>query len=166
MLSMQGKKSDINSESYEKELKERILKKIKINDNGCWEWLSCSRNGYGVIRAKRRTYLVHRLTYELWKNIDPQTYFVCHKCDNPICCNPDHMFLGSQVENIGDAKNKKRMKQGENHYNRKLNEKQVLEIKKLLKYGLSFRKIGKLYGVSYSCIGSISLGKSWKTLKD
>lgn len=159
------KKIDMNSEKYEKELMNRMKTKIKKLKNGCWEWLGCTKQGnYGVIRAKRRNYLVHRLMFELYLKEDIQGKYVCHRCDNPICCNPQHMFIGSQTENMKDAVLKKRMKYGEDHYARKLCEDDVIKIRKMRNTGLSFRKIAEKFLVSYSCITGIIWGKTWKNL--
>lgn len=160
---MQGIKSNIDSYKYEKEIIERILKNIKINETNCWEWLKCTnQNNYGVIRAKRRNYLVHRLIFEIIKKQNIKGKLVCHTCDNPLCCNPDHMFIGTQTENMKDAQLKKRMKQGEKHYRHKLTIKNLEEIRLLLKNGNSIRKIALIFNVSASCIAAISSGRNWK----
>lgn len=160
---MQGVKSEIESEKYKKELIERLLKNKEIDQNGCWIWQKCVKeHDYGIIRAKRRNYLAHRLSYEVFKNKKPGKKYVCHTCDNPLCINPDHLFLGDQTKNMLDAKIKKRMVHGENHYNRKLSITQVIEIRKLLSIGFSQRRIAKIFNVSGSCISGIAINKTWK----
>lgn len=163
---MQGKKSDLQSESYNEELKNRLLNYKLIDNNGCWIWKKCTnQQGYGIIRARRKNLLAHRLSYELFKKENPGEKEVCHMCDIPICINPEHLFLGTHSENMKDALRKKRHPREENHYNAKLNTEMVKSIKNLLRNKLSLRKIAKLYNVSASAINSISLNRSWKSVE-
>lgn len=160
---VQGRKSDIESEQYKNEIKNRLLSKKNIDVNGCWIWFGCvNENDYGVIRAKRKNYLAHRLSFEIFNNCNPEGKFVCHSCDQPLCINPNHLFLGTQTDNMLDAKQKKRMKSGEKHYISKLSYKEVEEIRVLLNNKFSQFRIAELYGVSESNISYISSGKTWK----
>lgn len=160
---MKGKKTEnVNSEEYTNELKQRLIQKTVINENGCWLWTGCTKQfDYGVVRAKRKNYLAHRLAYEIFKNELPGNKYVCHSCDTPRCINPDHLFLGTQTENMFDAKTKKRMKSGEDHYSTKLSKKDVEEIRVLVGMKFSQRKLAKLFSVSQSCIGQIARKQRW-----
>ena len=161
---MQGKKLDYNSEYYVNEMKERLKKKMNINDNQCWIWTGCLLHGYGIIRARGRNYSAHRLSFELFKGINPGKNFLCHKCDNPSCINPDHLFQGNQHDNMQDAVEKKRMKYGSNHYLSKLTELDLKEIKELLKIGFTQKRISEIFKVDPSSISKINSGKTWKNL--
>lgn len=83
--------------------------------NGCWEWIGArDKNGYGRIQVmtdgKWGTQLVHREAYKLLRGNLPDDLGLCHRCDNPPCVNPDHLFLGTQLDNMTDAKLKGRVR--------------------------------------------------------
>ena len=83
---------------------------IPVPESGCWLWTGAYfEKGYGVFRFQYRNYRAHRFAYELYKGQVPNDLFVLHKCDTPECVNPNHLFLGTQTDNIRDAVKKKRM---------------------------------------------------------
>jgi HNH endonuclease len=95
-------------------LLKKIFSRISREPNGCWLWLrSKSPKGYGRIsrRGYRSPQLVHRVVYELCRGAIPEGMYVCHKCDTPSCCNPDHLFIGSQTSNMADMVSKSRQGQ-------------------------------------------------------
>jgi len=140
------------------DIKSRLLGKIEIN-NECWEWQGATNNhGYGTMKITnlqgsdegRKTCYVHRMSYLCHNNEFPSDQLVCHTCDNPICINPDHLFLGSNQDNMNDMKSKNR--QGTNntiHYGNNHAGKKV--IADGIEYK-SFSEAGRALGVSCTMI--------------
>lgn len=156
-------------------LKYWILHNINVNrETGCWEWArSLDSAGYGLIRdtsgPRSRLLKAHRALYEIEKGPIPQGLICCHKCDNPKCCNPDHIFLGTYKDNTQDAVKKKRMKQpclkAEKSPVAKLTNADVLEIRERYRTTKdSAAKISKDYGVGSHCIQQIVAGVNWRSI--
>lgn len=160
-----GKKIDFENEEYIINAKKRFYEKIKIIENGCWIWCGGTNQKYGILRFKKKNLGAHRFSYEFIKNEKIGDKFVCHKCDNPICVNPDHLFLGTHKDNMKDATLKKRMAFGEKKGFNKLKEKDVQEIQRLVKIGLSQSQIAKIFEIEQTNISLIMKNKNWKNSK-
>lgn len=139
-----------------KNLEKRFWPKVK-KENGCWKWLAAKNYGYGQLGIKRSGPCIgaHRLSWILHYGEIPHDMCVLHKCDNRECTNPEHLFLGTQRDNVLDMMMKGRGKQ----YGAKLNKDQVARIKALRAIGLTQRTIGILFGVHQSTVSDICLGK-------
>ena len=146
-----------------KTLQKRFWSKVKKQDNGkCWLWMGCKDpNGYGRFSMPpSRAILAHRLAFELvYSTKIPEGMFACHKCDNPFCVNPNHIFLGTPADNMADAKRKGRMERGEKRYSAKLTRSMVLAIRK--EQG-PIGKLARQYGVCEALISGILNHKRWK----
>lgn len=144
---------------------------LKLEKTSCWNWVAGSTAwGYGVFRVKRsgkwKMEGAHRLSWERdsGKGI-PRGMFVCHRCDNPACCNPSHLFLGTQADNIMDAKLKGRTSQGEKSVQAKLSVEDVKKIRRMASEGQMQMRIAAHYGVSRSRICLIVNHKCWKHVR-
>lgn len=143
-----------------------ILDRIEKKDNDCWEYnFQKDRNGYGHIHfgGKYGSYIfTHRLVFEIVNNVTLSIKdFICHNCDNPSCCNPDHLFLGNAKDNMIDMKNKNRnyITYGERSGMHKLTTEEILRIREDKR---SLRIIANEYGVVKSTISIIKNRKSRK----
>lgn len=141
------------------------------NDEQCWEWnAALSGSGYGKLTINQRPVTAHRFAWELVNGKIPDGLFACHKCDNRKCVNPNHLFLGTQKDNMRDMTNKGRRavgakvsSPGERNPNRKLNLIQVEEIRhKYAQGGTTYKKLAREYHVCKSMIGYIISGTNWK----
>lgn len=148
-----------------KGLTERFKIGIKDKANGCWNVNPTARGGYGKIQAFGKPMSYHRVSYELFNGSIPKGLHVCHKCDNPKCVNPEHLFLGSSLDNMRDKISKGRhkgAKSGEQHHRAKLTIWQVEDIRKLCQLGeISQYDIAELFGVSQTTVNNIKTGKRW-----
>lgn len=152
------------------DLSVRFWEKVS-KSSGCWEWTGCKgKKGYGEIGigGKRGTAFAHRVSYELHHGAIPDGMHILHKCDNPSCVRPDHLFAGTHTDNMRDMWAKERGRcdgagrVGSANGNHRLTEAQVTDILEQLGDGKSRRSIGNQYGVSKTLIGLIAKGKVWK----
>ena len=151
----------------------------------CWEWqgdrAAC---GYGIIRLVRsdsngfRAY-AHRFSYEVHGGKIPSGLLVCHRCDNRLCVNPTHLFLGTDKDNSDDKVRKGRQSRGAKHsaimkitspkgekvWCSKITADQICEIFNLRSQSLTYREIGAIFNVDRTCIYKIIKGKRWQHLQ-
>lgn len=131
----------------------------------CWLWTGYLAGGYGRITFEH-TFAgrmpAHRASMLLHHGEIPEGKFVLHKCDNRLCVRPDHLFFGTQQENIADmhAKGRSRVAIGEHHGFAKLTEAQVREIRSIK--GVTTRAMAETFGVSHGQISRIRLRYDWK----
>lgn len=147
--------------------KERIEKKVeKIPEAGCWIWTGATQvRGYGEIISNNKKYLAHRASYEAFIGKIPKNMNVCHSCDNVFCVNPNHLFLGTQKENLQDMAKKGRSTLGSKNPKAKLNEDNIHAVKTLLKMNWKCASIARMLNVSASCISAIKRNERWAHVK-
>lgn len=155
---------NLSMKATEQELWKRAIKayeKDVIKQEGCWDWKGLLyKKGYACISGSctHKTRSAHRISWMIHKGPIPDGMHVLHNCDNRKCTNPEHLFLGTNLDNSNDCTKKFRQ-------HSVLKKNQVIEVKKLLKEGnLSHREIGELFGVKREAITKINNGKRWKNI--
>lgn len=127
----------------------------------CWLWTG-AKASYGHGRFTVHTKIVvrsHRFIWEILHGVIPEGMVICHKCDNTACVNPEHLFMGTQADNIRDMHLKKREIRGSKCPWAKLTKEQSLDIKNDTR---PQRKIAKEYGICQQSVSLIKQGKNWK----
>ena len=143
-------------------VKDRLLEYVDKSGD-CWIWTGHKDpNGYGRLNIDLVPRLAHRLMMELEGHQITPDQFVCHKCDNPSCVNPAHLFIGTAADNSGDMTQKGRSCRGERNGHSKLTENEVLDIRKRYDGGEVQSKIAKEYGLHQVTVSEIVTRKIWK----
>ena len=150
-------------------IKKRFWSKVEIGgENECWEWKGSIFQGTGYghfhyyrIPGKQRNVIAHRFAYRIIKGRIPKGLSVCHTCDNTLCCNPRHLWLGTTAANLADMRLKGRSGRGEKQWKSKLRDSDILIIRKMRAGGALQRDIARRFGVSRSLIGLICRKKIW-----
>lgn len=164
-----------------KTAEERFWEKVrKAEGEACWEWTASLfvNSGYGCFCYDRRLQGAHRVSWQMVHGPIPDGLWVLHKCDNPKCVRPDHLFLGTPMDNVRDMVAKGRgvsptgdahwfrqkigAQRGANNFNAKLDEGAVFAIKAGLAAGDPVDLVAHLYGVSGPAISLILTGKNWQ----
>lgn len=139
----------------------------------CWEWQGTRRrDGYGVVYVDGRQRRAHRVAYEQAYGPIPAGRSVCHRCDNPPCVRPSHLFVATQADNLADMRGKGRhfspfrgqVQRGATNRNAKLTEEAVLTIRRLAEEGMLQRDIAARFGIDRANVSHIVRRKSWATI--
>ncbi len=138
-------------------------------EDSCWEFQgSRDAKGYGFAHHDGQRYRAHRLAFKLKYGIEPGTLFVCHKCDNPSCCNPGHLFLGTRSDNMLDCFEKGRLaspfmgRQGSDVHNAKLTDDDVRVIRARYDAGERYSSIHRDYPhVNHTLVWQVCKRKIW-----
>lgn len=149
-----------NPDSFKQKFESRIF----YSPDGCWYWIgTCFKNSaYGRIGFSKISLLAHRAAYELYIGVIPTNLLVCHTCDNPLCVNPDHLWLGTPADNMKDKCSKGRQSIPAS-VPIKLNKADALNVLSLVG-NISDKEIASRYGVTKDLIGLVRRGKVWKDL--
>jgi len=151
----------------------RFISKIDISpglgpNGNCWEWkMYLDKDKYGQFGCCKnnvvKTYKSHRMSFELFTNkLVPEGLCVCHTCDNPSCCNPNHLFLGTHQDNMKDKIKKNRQPCGENMYNSKQTWNNINNIRTLYNNGTyTIEELAKKFLTGIGDISRIIANKTW-----
>ncbi len=147
---------------------EDFWKKVDIKgEDDCWEWLGGRNHHYGLFQMNMKVYRTHRLSYEFTYGSIPEGLYVLHSCNNPPCCNPKHLRLGTHIDNMKqmdkDGRRRCLILFGDESRHHKLTEKHVGEIKE--KYSTGYytqQQLAGEYNITQSNISHIITGKLWK----
>lgn len=142
---------------------QRMMGRLDRTESGCWEYTARrDPDGYGMVGSgvSGRSVRTHRLAYTVLKGPVPDGMMVCHTCDNPPCCNPEHLFLGTAKDNIGDcwAKNRASDRSGSNNGASKLTTEQVSDIHARYKAKETMTSIAKIHGIGFQNVSLIVHG--------
>jgi hypothetical protein len=142
---------------------ERVMAKVRVGE-GCWEWTGGTNMGYGQISVGNRPQRVHRIAYEHHFGLIPKGMLVCHRCDNRLCVNPAHLWLGTIADNVRDmwAKGRENLTnqvRGERVNTAKLTAADVVAIRADPRSSL---RVAPDYGVSPSMVRQIRARTSWR----
>lgn len=132
--------------------------------SGCWLWHGAlNAHGYGRATIGGATGLAHRAAYAAAHG-DPGSLVVRHTCDVRACVNPDHLRLGTQLDNIQDTVDRGRTPAGERSGTCRLTEAQVIELREMAAAGVHYNELAARYGVARSTVASAALGWKWRHL--
>lgn len=151
-------------------LAERFWVRVKIaGPDDCWEWTGSGvPKGYGTLCEGRwKRHYAHRLSYELHFGPIPDGFEVLHTCDNPPCCNPAHLYIGTAHDNMQDCLKRGRHNppRGTRSAHAKLTDETVRAIRQAHASGVSCAELARQYGVSVSTIGAVARRGSWQHIK-
>lgn len=135
-------------------------------ESGCWNYvcMNYDKDGYAQIMYRGESYRAHRFAWKLANGNIPAGMHVLHECDNPKCCNPGHLFIGTQQDNMADRNKKGRQAFGTSVNTAVLTERDVVEIRKMLDDGIRQADIAKIYEVHRSTIYLVKNGRNWKNV--
>lgn len=137
----------------------------------CWLWRGARKSGgglrYGHLRVNGHDVTAHRLAWELTYGPIPPGLCICHHCDNPICCNPAHLFLGTHADNMQDRERKGRHNapRGERHHRSRLTADQVRAIRAAYAHGMTVPALARQYAMTSTNIRAIVTRETWRHIE-
>ena len=142
---------------------DQVWARAKGLPDDCWDWPGAKTPvGYGKIGREGKTLYTHRVAYEGANGAIPGGMVVMHSCDNPGCCNPAHLQLGSKADNSADMVSKRRNRAGEDHHNAKLTARDVETIRTRCAAGETQRALSREYGVTFQHVSAVVNGNAWR----
>ena len=157
-----------------RDMVDRFWEKVdkSAGPDGCWIWTRSMKDGYGKIGLPGKNggwASAHRYSWELAHGPIQRGMLVCHKCDNPKCVNPAHLFLGTPADNLRDMYQKGRQpdysdgsRRGERNGRAKLTEETVIAIRKAVANGETYKDVACRYGISNDRVSSVATRATWR----
>lgn len=171
----------IRDESERVKIQKYIRDRVTVSPDGCWIWnLSVSADGYGQGQIDSTKIRVHRASYQAFVGDVTGGLSVLHRCGTPRCCNPDHLYLGDDLQNARDRDNDnttakgdrhgshthpESVVRGEAHHWAKLDEATVRRIKQLLSQGAGCSRTAMIVGAKRETVKAIQLGRTWRHIR-
>jgi plasmid maintenance system antidote protein VapI len=156
---------DMISHRTTERAKARFWSKVHKTDT-CWNWLGKKTFGYGALMVGTKVVRAHRLSYEWAHGPIPAGYMICHRCDNPSCVRPDHLFAGTAADNVSDKVAKGRHPQGEHSCKSVLSENEArLIIRAYYRGGVSQKALATTFGVARTAVCRLVNGRRWPHLR-
>lgn len=160
--------------TYDDKTIERFWSKVdKRGPDDCWPWKGATgQSGYGQLRrtSSRKLVCTHRMAIEIATDTNLDSLWALHKCDNPPCCNPKHLYAGTRSDNMRDVVERHRIKprdqRGEKGGRAKITNDDVRLIVKMIRDGLNNKEIAKVFGLTHSMISAIRLKKAWSHIPE
>ncbi len=144
-------------------IEQRTKRETIVQELGeCWVWDKAQCGGYGRIKNRNRRYLVHRLSYEIFVGPIPEGLDVLHKCDVRLCCNPRHLYPGTDQDNCNDKRERGQLPIGSMVGVSKLTEPEVFSMRVAFSQGSTEAELEQLYSVSNATVRSVVYGDQWK----
>lgn len=163
-------------DKYDRDFLAKLESRAVKQDNGCWIWQGAvgghktgSRHQYPSVHYRGETARGNRIVYQLTYGEIPKGLLVCHSCDEPLCINPKHLFLGTQQHNMRDAALKGRVKvpglKGEEHANAKFTDEEVIQLRKDYQQGkFTYRGKAEELGINRTTLGRLLSGATYSYL--
>lgn len=157
---MKGRKNELTQDL--------ILSIIDIDRaTGCWVCRHVNAHGYGYVRVNLKIWRAHRASWTVFRGFIPKNKRILHRCDNRPCCNPKHLYVGSDAQNIRDiyVRGRANPTQGNRHGRSKLTEETVIQIfQSVNNQGLTRTRVAELHHIDMSVVSRIVSGKTWAHL--
>ena len=163
---MTKRRTDLGGRLYRGDPVKRFWSWVDKPDekSACWRWAGAtgrSKWGYGHLSVDGVSRLAHRFSWEIHFGSIPSQLVVRHTCDNPLCCNPNHLLLGSHRDNMNDRQNRQRQARGERHGHAKLTKRDVKDIRSRAHMGEAHSKIAVDYEISVGTVSNIKTSHTW-----
>lgn len=135
-----------------------------VDGEGCWLWTGATNGRYGTLHVNGVKRYAHRYFYTIYKGPIPRGAMVLHDCDNPLCVNPDHLHMGTQLDNMREASERKRLRVGRNNPAARRSVEEVIAIRRAAVSGEPYSSIARRMEIAVSNVSLIARRKLWRSV--